>query len=88
MATATLTSKGQVTIPAEVRKRLRLKAGDRIAFVFERDGRLTMQTKRIPFEQVMGILHTPGQRPLSLRGMDRARDQALLERWKRVSSQR
>ncbi len=34
---AQLTSKGQVTVPAEIRKLLRLKQGDRIVFVAEED---------------------------------------------------
>lgn len=34
---ATLTSKGQVTIPAEVRQRLGLKSGDKLAFEIEDD---------------------------------------------------
>lgn len=33
MSTATLTSKGQITIPARVRAALRIKAGDRIEFI-------------------------------------------------------
>jgi antitoxin PrlF len=33
MASATLTSKGQITVPAEIRKLLNLKAGDRIEFI-------------------------------------------------------
>ena len=32
MASATVTSKGQITIPIEVRKELSLKPGDRIEF--------------------------------------------------------
>jgi AbrB family looped-hinge helix DNA binding protein len=39
MATATLTSKGQITIPAEVRHNLQLEAGDRVEFVFIAPGR-------------------------------------------------
>lgn len=33
MSTATLTSKGQTTVPKEIREHLRLHAGDRIEFV-------------------------------------------------------
>ncbi len=88
MATATLTSKGQVTVPVEVRKRLHLKAGDRITFVFEPDGRVTLQTKRTPFEQVMGILRKPGQRPISVREMDRGIARAIQEDWRRIQRQK
>ncbi len=86
--TATITSKGQITIPAEVRKRLNLRAGDRVDFLFEPDGKVTLQSKRLPFENLMGLLHKPDQKRLSIRDMDRARDKAMLERWKRISSQR
>ena len=33
MSTATVTSKGQIAIPAEVRQALQVKAGDRVEFV-------------------------------------------------------
>lgn len=39
MATATLTSKGQITIPAEVRNDLKVDAGDRVEFVLIAPGR-------------------------------------------------
>lgn len=39
MATATLTSKGQITIPAEVRQALGVDAGDRVEFVEVAPGR-------------------------------------------------
>jgi antitoxin PrlF len=39
MTTATLTSKGQITIPAEVREALGVDTGDRVEFVEVAPGR-------------------------------------------------
>lgn len=39
MTTATVTSKGQITIPANVRQALRIEAGDRVEFVEIEPGR-------------------------------------------------
>lgn len=36
--TSTVSSKGQVTIPAEIRKHLDIKEGDKLSFVIEDDG--------------------------------------------------
>lgn len=38
MDTSTVTQKGQVTIPAGIRRTLGLRTGDRVAFVQEADG--------------------------------------------------
>jgi AbrB family looped-hinge helix DNA binding protein len=38
MQTSTLTSKGQVTIPAELRKKLGLEPGDQVGFVLDTEG--------------------------------------------------
>jgi AbrB family looped-hinge helix DNA binding protein len=51
MATATLTSKGQVTIPLDVRERLNLEAGTRIEFVEATNGELK-PCPRVLFESL------------------------------------
>jgi antitoxin PrlF len=59
MATrATVTSKGQITIPQEVRQRLGLKQGDQVVFVTE-NGMTVMKPARgeaNPFEKYAGAL--------------------------------
>ena len=59
MATrATLTSKGQITIPQEVRQRLGLKQGDQVMFITE-NGMTVMKPARgeaNPFERYAGAL--------------------------------
>jgi antitoxin PrlF len=47
-ALATVTSKGQITIPVEVRRHLGLKAHDRVAFVVEDDGGVRLVVPRYP----------------------------------------
>lgn len=53
---STISSKGQVTVPIEVRQRLGLKQGDRVEFVFE-DGRTVLRPFRPainPFTAYLG----------------------------------
>jgi AbrB family looped-hinge helix DNA binding protein len=55
---STISSKGQITVPIEVRHRLGLKHGDRVEFVFE-EGRTVLRparTEKNPFAAFVGIL--------------------------------
>ena len=74
MATSTLTSKGQVTIPKQVRARLGLKVGDRLRFQIDPDGRLVVvpeSSERLG--RVPGLLHhLAGDRPVTPEQMDEA----------------
>jgi antitoxin PrlF len=57
---ATVTSKGQVTIPIAVRNRLGLKEGDRLAFI-NQGGEMIVRLDRgqkNPFADYLGILGT------------------------------
>ena len=57
MRDSTLTIKGQVTIPVEVRRRLGLQPGDHIGFVVDGNGvRLVRRESRI--EAAFGICKT------------------------------
>lgn len=48
MQTSTITSKGQVTIPAEMRKTLGLEPGDQVGFMIDAEGlRLVPREHRI-----------------------------------------
>ena len=54
---ATITSKGQITIPREVRRRLGLKQGDQIVFVTENGATVIKPFREDnPFEQYAGTL--------------------------------
>ena len=49
---ATVTSKGQVTIPKRVRDRLEIESGTRLAFVLEDDGSVRVYPKKEPTERL------------------------------------
>lgn len=69
MSTATLTSKGQMTLPRDVRNDLGLKPGDRVEFVKQgEDYVLRPRTKRL--EDFAGMLHRPGMKPVSIEEMN------------------
>lgn len=56
MPTATITSKGQVTIPKEVRDALRLQTGHRIAFKVRGDGIVEMRPENVDLMSLRGML--------------------------------
>lgn len=66
-----LTSKGQITLPKDLREKLCLTAGDRIEFVIEDDRSVRLLAKPVSVSKLKGMLPRP-KRPVSLEEMDRA----------------
>jgi AbrB family looped-hinge helix DNA binding protein len=66
----TLTSKGQVTVPREVRERLGLKAGDKLTFTLLSDGTVIMRAKTKRLTDLAGMLARPGQPKVSVEDMN------------------
>ena len=61
---ATLTSKGQTTIPKEIRDKLGMKTGDRITFTLMADGTVVMRVKNKKISDLAGSLHKKGRKPV------------------------
>ncbi len=61
MATATVTSKGQITIPKAVRDSLQLHTGDRVEFVVRGQTEAVLRPVTKSVDEVFGILHKKGQ---------------------------
>ncbi len=63
MVTATLTTKGQVTIPKSVRDSLRLRTGDRVAFAVRGDTEAVLTPLTRSVDEVFGRLQAAGEKP-------------------------
>ncbi|HEY2380794.1 MAG TPA: type II toxin-antitoxin system PrlF family antitoxin [Terriglobia bacterium] len=64
MPTATLTSKGQTTIPREVREFLKVKSGDKLEFkINESDKTVSLKAVNINVSDLKGLLNRSGMKP-------------------------
>ena len=67
----TLTSKGQTTIPKEIRDSLGMKAGDRMTFTLMPDGTVVMRVKIKNLMELAGVLHKKGRKPVPIKQLSR-----------------
>lgn len=81
---ATMSSKGQLTVPKEVREQLQLATGTQL-FISVRDGELVARPKNRSIADLAGILGTP---PIgvgaTLEDLDEAVGEALAEEDRRI----
>lgn len=70
MAAATLTSKGQITLPKAVRDRLGVSSGDRVEFIETEGGYLVVPATR-DIRTLKGIVPKPRQ-PVSIEQMKKS----------------
>lgn len=66
----TMTSKGQVTVPQEIRKRLGLKSGDKMTFTLLSDGTVVMRPKTRRLADLAGSLTRPDQPKVGIEDMN------------------
>jgi len=69
VAVSTITSKGQTTIPGEIRRHLKLKPGDRLEFLVEPDGKVILVPATVDAGELKGLL-APAPRRVSVEEMD------------------
>lgn len=65
MSTATLTSKGQTTIPKDIRDGLSLKAGDKLDFHMLSNASASLRVRRGSLDDFIGILNVPGRKAMT-----------------------
>ena len=77
-----MTSKGQITVPKDVRLKLGLKPGDRVRFLVEADGRVRLLPAKRDISELVGSLPKP-KRALTIEEMDEAIARAVAEKFSR-----
>jgi len=70
-ADSTLTSKGQTTIPKDIRDSLGMKSGDRMTFTMLPDGTVLMRVKNKSVMNLAGSLRKKGQKPIPVEQLSR-----------------
>jgi antitoxin PrlF len=71
MSDATLTSKGQTTIPKDIRDSLGLKPGHRMTFTLMPDGSVLLRVKNKSVVNLGGRLQRKGQEPRPVEKLSR-----------------
>ena len=81
MATATITTKGQITIPKAIRDSLMLSAGDKIEFVVidKREALIRPVSKKV--DEVFGMLQKQDRKAFSVVEMNKKLRQKLKDRY-------
>jgi AbrB family looped-hinge helix DNA binding protein len=70
MSIATVTTKGQITIPKEIRDYLKLETGSKVEFVIDESGNVKIVPLNVPVEALSGVLHRPGMKTATIEEME------------------
>lgn len=81
---ATLTSKGQVTLPKEIRDALNLDAGAKLDFSIQPDGTLCVRALKRSATAIIGLLQKPVGKAASVDEMSRAVETHLAAKHDRI----
>lgn len=77
MSTATLTSKGQITLPKEIRDRLQLDAGATLDFELLADNTILARPIKADARRIRGLLRSPHPQALTVEEMDQRVSEAI-----------
>jgi len=70
MPTSTITSKGQVTIPKEIREAMGIEPGDRVVFRMDASGRVVVEPETVDLLELEGCL-VPRRTGVTVEAMNR-----------------
>lgn len=70
MSQATLTSKGQLTVPKSIREYLKIDTGDKIEFIIDETGHVIINPKTLHIDDIFGIVQR--KKGVSIEDMNKA----------------
>ncbi len=82
MPIATLTTKGQLTIPKKIRESLKLQTGDKIEFVLTENREATIRPVSKKVDDIFCKLHKPDQKAVTLEIIDNAIRNRMKDKFK------
>jgi len=82
MSLATITTKGQVTIPKDVRESLKLHAGDKIEILVTANGEAIIRPVSKKVDEMFCKLHKPGRKAVSVDSMNNAIQERMKDKFK------
>ncbi len=69
---ATITSKGQVTIPKDIRNFLKIEPGDQIDFIVSDNGQVLISPRTCDIRSLKGIFYKKTRKAATLEDMEKA----------------
>ena len=80
---ATVTVKGQVTVPKAIRDRLKIETGTQLDFKLNDDGSMLVRSLKRSALSIVGLLKRPGRSAVTIEQMNQAVADAAAERHQR-----
>ena len=72
--TSTITSKGQITLPGKIRKKLNLTTGDKVDFIINEAGQVILHPQKKSLKELKGMV-PKAQKVVTLDAMKKAIEQ-------------
>ncbi len=82
MSQATVTSKGQITIPKPIRDTLHLREGDKVDFIISEKGDAIMRAVSKCPDEVFGMLASPRRKPLPVDEINKRLKKSFRKKYK------
>ena len=80
MLKSTVTSKGQVTIPIDIRRHAHIESGTSLEFHLEKNGSITLKPLTKDFRSLKGIVKSKRKKPVSLKEMKNAIHASIMDK--------